>query len=647
MKRHILFFNLLCFSLLFGLPLASMAQSSEGQTRDPLTVSGTVGTQITSSWNNSEVHYNTPFSTTAYADMTFNVYGISIPMTLNLVNTNAKQFAFSKPDFSINFRPTWKKLTLHLGSSCMNFSNYTYNGITFNGVGVDYRGDKFRIGGFYGNFNRATKFNSKFQDRDAIQYLSDELLGLNNVAYTTIPQFKRKAYAAHMAIGSLRNYVDFSFLHAADDLNSLPTEWYMLDEYDTTLYRRDSIRGKENLAMGMKGHFTIGKHVMFEANLGASLFTPDIARAEMVLEGSGEAISMANTLIKGIRKTRLFNARYGSELHFAGDALLNLSFNPVTATFTYRFVQPDYTSLGATGFNQNAQTFGGNVSTSLFRKTAYLTLNGYLQRDNLDKKQIYTNQVGTYAISWTNYFGDNATLDLSYNGVLQKQLNGVLVVPEDTRIDQITHSFDISPSYTLSLENDHTFSLNFNYLQNKNRNKLMDASYLDVTTTSFGLGYEVYLTGTRLSIDGNYDYSLSRSPGNDYNSHGLSCGTNYNFIDKDDLTFSGNARLTMAYNIQKTEAEELTESERRTLDFLAKRAGTRAASEITNDLSVAARLGTTLNYKDRHNASLYVYVSNYSDNIIIGQHVAIDTDVRVMLEYSYSFASRLIKSRKR
>ena len=175
----------------------------------------------------------------------------------------------------------------------------------------------------------------------------------------------------------------------------------------------------------------------------------------------------------------------------------------------------------------------------------------------------------------------------------------------------------------------------------------MDASYLDVTTTSFGLGYEVYLTGTRLSIDGNYDYSLSRSPGNDYNSHGLSCGTNYNFIDKDDLTLSGNARLTMAYNIQKTEAEELTESERRTLDYLANRVGKRAASEITNDLSVAARLGSTLNYKDRHNASLYVYVSNYSDNIIIGQHVAIDTDVRVMLEYSYSFASRLIKSRKR
>jgi hypothetical protein len=53
-----------------------------------------------------------------------------------------------------------------------------------------------------------------------------------------------------------------------------------------------------------------------------------------------------------------------------------------------------------------------------------------------------------------------------------------------------------------------------------------------------------------------------------------------------------------------------------------------------------------LNYKDRHNASLYFSVSNYSDNIIFGQHVAVNTDVRLNVEYSYSFASRLVKSKK-
>ena len=653
MKRCILLLNFLCLSLLLGLPLTSMAQDSERQTIvDPLTVSGTVGTTVTSSWNNADLHYNSPFSTTAYADMTFNIYGISVPMSLNFVNASAKQFSFSDPVFMINFRPVWKKFTFHFGTSSMNFSNYTYNGISFDGVGMEYRGDRFRFGGFYGNFNHATTFRTELDDRNAIQYLSDSLLGLNNVAYTTMPQFKRKAYAAHMAIGSSRNYVDVSILHAADDINSLPTEWYMYNVYsstmiDTTLVVRDStVKGKENLALGVKGHFTPAKGVTFETNLGASFFTPDIIRDDIVLEGNSGKVAVLNKLMGGVRKSGLFNIRYGSEVRFAGDALLRLNFSPVTATFTYRFVDPDYTSLGANGFNQNARTFGGNITTALFHNTGSLSLNGFLQRDNLDKKQIYMNQVGSYTVSWNNFFGESFGLAVMYNGVTQKQFDGVLVVPEETRINQITHSLDVSPSYTLSLENDHTFNLNFNFLQNKNRNDQFEGMRFDVTTKSFGLGYEVYLAKQRLSIDANYDYSLSRSPGNDYNSHCLSGGTSYTIIRKEDLMLSGNARLTMAFNLEKTEAEDITDSDKQVLGYLANRVGAEVGTEITNDLSLAARLGASLKYKDRHNASLYFAISNYSDNIIIGQHVAINTDVRFMLEYSYSFASRLIKSKK-
>ena len=651
MKRCILLFHFLCFSLLFGLPLASRAQ--ERQTIvDPLTLSGTIGTQVTSSWNNADLHYNSPFSAVAYANMTFNVYGISVPMSVNWISVSAEQFTFPKPTFTINFRPTWKKFTFYLGTACLNFSNYTYNGISFDGVGMEYRGDKFRFGGFYGNFDHATTFRTELDERSAIQFLSDSLLGLNNVAYTTFPQFKRKAYAAHVAIGSMRNYVDLSLLHAADDLNSLPSQWYMYNVYssdivDTTLYLRDStIKGNENLAMGLKGHFSFGKWAMFEANVGASLFSPDITRNEVMLEGEGEGVAMANRLIGGIRKSGLFNVRYGSEIRFAGDALLNLNFRPVSATLTYRFVQPDYITLGANGFNQNAETYGGNISTSLFNNNAFLSLNGYLQRDNMDKKQLYTNQVGSYTFSWNNSFGENVGLSMQYNGVRQKQLDGVLVVPESIRINQITHSFDLSPSYTLSLNNEHTFSLNFNLLENKNLNKQMEGMSFNVTTTSYGLGYDIYIPNKRLSLDANYDYSMSRSSGNNYNSHCFSGGTSYKFIEKENMILSGNARLTMAFNMEKSEAEDLTDSERQVLDYLARRLGSRATTEMTNDLSIAGRLGASLNYKDRHNASIFFSVSNYSDNIIIGQHVAVNTDVRLMVEYSYSFASRLIKSKK-
>lgn len=112
------------------------------------------------------------------------------------------------------------------------------------------------------------------------------------------------------------------------------------------------------------------------------------------------------------------------------------------------------------------------------------------------------------------------------------------------------------------------------------------------------------------------------------------------------MTLSGNARVTMAYNIEKTEAEELSDSEKQVLNYLARRIGAEASTQMTNDFSIAARLGASLNYKDRHRASAYFSISNYSDNIIIGQHIAINTDVRFTMEYSYSFASRLIKSKK-
>lgn len=649
MKSRLLLFNLLCLSLFFCLPLTTKAQSSEYQTVvDPLTVSGTVGTQLTSSWNNADLHYNSPFSTITYANMIFNVYGISVPLSVNLINVSAKPFAFSRPVFTLNFRPTWKKFTFYFGTACMNFSNYTYNGVSFDGVGMEYKGKKFRFGGFYGNFDHATTFRTQLDDRDAIQYLSDSLLGLNNVAYTTFPQFKRKAYAAHIAIGSLRNYVDLSLLHAEDDLNSLPSQWYMLDAITSTILdtivRDSTIKGKENLALGLRGHFTMGKWVMLETNLGASLFTPDITRDEVQLGGEG-GIAIANKAIGGLRKTGLFNIRYGSELRFAGDALLHLNIQPVTATLSYRFVQPDYTSLGANGFNQNAQTYGANVSSYLFNNTAMLSMNGYLQRDNMDHKQLFTNQVGSYTLNWNSYFGENIGLSAMYNGVAQKQLDGVMVVPEEIRINQIAHCFDLSPSYTLSLENDHTFSVDFNVLQNKNRNKLMEGMSFDVTTTSFGLGYEVYLAAPRVSVDASYEYSLSRSVGNNYNSHGLSGGTKYNFIEKDNLILSGNARLSLAYNIMKTEVD-LSESERQVLNHLAHRIGAEVGTEMTNDLSLAARLGASMNYKNQHRASMFFSISNYSDNIIIGQHVAVNTDVRFMVEYSYTFASRLIKSKK-
>ena len=111
MKRRLLFLYFLCFSLMVGLPLTLTAQDYEQQTIvDPLTVSGTVGTQITSSWNNADLHYNSPFSAIAYANTILNVYGISVPMSVNVINVSDKPFSFSKPVFTFNFTCLFRTL---------------------------------------------------------------------------------------------------------------------------------------------------------------------------------------------------------------------------------------------------------------------------------------------------------------------------------------------------------------------------------------------------------------------------------------------------------------------------------------------------------------------------------------------------------
>ena len=79
---------------------------------------------------------------------------------------------------------------------------------------------------------------------------------------------------------------------------------------------------------------------------------------------------------------------------------------------------------------------------------------------------------------------------------------------------------------------------------------------------------------------------------------------------------------------------------------LASDFGAAVPSRTNAALSLSLRLGASFTYKQAHSASLYFSISNYSDNIIIGQHIATSTDIRVSVQYNYNFASRLIKSKR-
>ena len=64
---------------------------------DPLSVSGQLGSTLTASWNNTDLHHTAPFSLTAYGNFNINIYGFSIPININFLDVSATTFTFRGP----------------------------------------------------------------------------------------------------------------------------------------------------------------------------------------------------------------------------------------------------------------------------------------------------------------------------------------------------------------------------------------------------------------------------------------------------------------------------------------------------------------------------------------------------------------------
>ena len=660
---HVRLAGLLALMLLIVLPAGVEAQLFSGLREswkqhtqaDPITLSGTFGCGLASSWNNKDVlAYVTPFSATGYLDLTFNIYGFSFPIHLDLVNVSQSQFTFPHPTLNINTTPTIGRFRFHLGSSSMHFSNYNYSGMTFTGGGVEYNGKWFRAAGFYGTLTRATKFGP--DDRTAIQYYADSLLGLNLHETTTI-QFTRWAYGVKVGFGNSRTFLDLSLLRAADDSTSLPTVWYG-DNGDTTL--RDSVlTAKENLAVGLSGRLAMGKHLAISANVGASLYTADMSASKLTdlvdsleghesVAGMVESVKPYTSLLKKVEW--LYEPRTSSSVRFAGDAALTWQWTRVSGALTYRFVQADYTSLGATQFSQNNHGFGGNTTLNLFnRNRAFVNFSGFAQRDNLDRKQTFTNQVVTYAATYSQSFGEVFQMTTSFNGIKQDQFDGTEHVNDTTRTDQVVRTLSVSPTLQVSRGElaDHAVNLNFNVTANRNLNPLSEMA-IDLTTTTIGAGYDLTLKKRGIGLGVNYDYSSSDATRNSYTAHTLSVSGSYTILKKENMRLraTGSGVVSLSNNAEDSGGASVSDAMEAEQEGGAVPTGASAADYTTRSFSFSVRAGLDFNYRQRHVLQLNAALSNYSENIIIGQRIGVDLDLRATLTYSYTFAARLIKAKK-
>lgn len=376
---------------------------------DPLIISGSIGTQNTYYHSSTGAGYMSPLSNTVFANLNISLYGFSMPFSLYYSNDN---LSFSHPQFSFNLTPRYKNFTGHIGQSTIPFSNYILN-MSFNGVGLEYRGRRLRSSAFYGVLRRA---------------VNDDPANPS----PRRPQYRRLGWGFSIGYGTDRNSIDLYLLRAYDSPGSLDEAW------------QEQIRPQENLLVGLKGHISPFKWMSLSGNAATSAFTAD-RESQKITDG------------RATRWDKVFDARYTSSLRFAGDVSLGLNLKVVNANIFYKIIQPDYTSLGTYYTSNNYHSLGLSLSTTLFRRLS-LSANFSGQADNLNNKQLYTTEGYVYSAMANLSLTNNFNISAMYNGYLQRQTDGSMTVNDTTRVHRVLHSVSVIPTYNIMGETlDHTF----------------------------------------------------------------------------------------------------------------------------------------------------------------------------------------------
>lgn len=448
-----------------------------------------------------------PLSNSVFANLNINVYGFSLPFSIYFSNDNLN---FNYPQFSFNISPSYKNFTAHLGQSSMPFSNYILN-MSFNGIGLEYKGSKFRASAFYGVLRRAVNDNPEDPNPRRAQY-------------------KRYGWGLSAGYGKNGNSIDVYFLRAYDSKGSIDEYW------------RQFYRPQENLVVGLKGQVSFKNCISLTANMATSAFTADTESQKVT---TGEAA----------RFDKIFEPRYTSRVRFAGDAALNFSFSWLNASIFYKIIQPDYVSLGTYYTSNNYHSLGVNLGTTLFRRVS-LSASFSGQADNLAKQQLYTTKGYVYngMASWR--LGNNFNVSAMYNGFLQKQGDGTAAVNDTTEVKRVLHSISLLPTYNLPGEKlDHTISLSGNYTLNKDLNKF-SIGQTDVKTLALGASYNMNVKPWETNFTLSLSHQGSKGFNTEYNSDVASISTGRSFLK--DKNLNASATVSLCYNEVKHQSKSLS-----------------------------------------------------------------------------------------
>ena len=433
----------------------------------PLAVSGTIGLN-TSFYNASGIpERQSPFSYGINANATLTLYGISMPFSFTWYSN--QKAGFRQPFNQFGISPTYKWLTVHLGYRNVSFSEFTLNGYTFLGAGVEARPGKFRLGAVYGKFNQNSQYDLAMTD--------------------SIPKLTRTGWATKVGYGTNDRFVDISMLRIGDNPKN----------FVDSLGKLGQPTPAQNLAIGLTSKFRITKSLFFNFDGSMSFFTQNrkITASDSITDGllkfAGNFITINNT----------------SEYHKAIRTGLSYRFTPtIISGIEYRRIDPGFQSMGSYFFNNDLELITFNQSASFLKNKLNARGSLGLQRDNLDSAKTSTSKrvIGSFSMNYN--INQNWGVDASYSNFSTNQKAIKNVANNTLMIYQVNHNLMLMPRFVKATEKlSHMVMLNLNWMILDDKNA-QTSSATDTDTKVAMLTYALGLLKQKVNINigGNYTH---------------------------------------------------------------------------------------------------------------------------------------------
>lgn len=417
-----------------------------------------------------------PYSYQINGRIVFSYKDFSVPVSGSYRDA---QFSY---DFTFNrlgIAPTYKWVKVYLGWNTIQFSPYTMSGRALNGIGIELKPGDFVF----------TVIKGKIQNPLAIK---DTLVD----GASLIPIFDRQISGGKVGFAKNKNKLEFIFLNIKDDLTSFD----LPDDYNET-YGYNVLTPKENVTFGFNGGISLFKKLDLFFNTGASAFTAD-ASDTLVLEYGDEVPPFIQNML---------HINSSSRFALAGDGGVNFRMKAVRLGIKYRRVDPFYTTLATTYYNQDVEQYTFNMGTDILKRK--IRIDAQLGFENNNLTQLRTNTTHRVIAQGTLNYAPSEKLytTFSYNNFSTDTENRILLLNDTLRFISVSSQYGFTSQYNIK-QTTRNLSFTFNAFYNTVRDQSEVEQIGDINILSISLGHAYQIPTLDMTIGpsvqfNQYEYS--------------------------------------------------------------------------------------------------------------------------------------------